>query len=1254
MLKNYLFGSLFLLYSWFGCTQTCDLSIIVEAQNLSGTAISQVHIYEEFQYIVTLINTGNTVANVTFSQEIDPNVTVLSYESQNALGGASAVTNFNFNGTTLTGTVASLPTNASVQVKIVMKASTLLGGIATIAEIFPPTTATDVNTSNNQSIISIDVTDLPIDFTVTNAQIIPPEGTGISNWNETVTYEFTITNNSSIAFPLNSFTGYLNLTSDSLYGIALVQFQSLTCVSATGGVVCPDTSNMSSTIMGILVPTSIFSFNEVIEFPSGASITFQVEYTYLEPNCALEVDTIIVDSYVQIQINHANESSNTSNLVPTNLLETTLCPQTDLCIETTQTNPPVDQTINWGEPVTFVTTVCNNGPLGANTSFYFANASLADWNIISVTCDSTTGSINCSDFTLTIAGNQWNSNEFFLPENTTITITTIVVFLEPEDCMPQLEDNYIGIVNSEVELLETTILESNSYNNLDSDEVLLPPLPVCEEEDYIDLQITKTQINPPLPAGSSAANTINWGAVTYHIVASNPSNEDAIVSILDYMPNGANLLTEAELVSVSCIATTGTAVCPTTITSAVGAVLDGVPQDGSEDIFWQIEAIENYILPASSSATFETIINWYPECYENPILATNSAKIISVDNFPDNNPYNNVANEITYFAPCVDLLVQTYPEFTSVPVNQPFNWIVDITNSNTSSNAINIDFENILAPEFTIVGNPTCQVINGVANCITNFTTTGSSITGLIPNMDAASTIQIIIPVEAPNFGGAFTNIAEAIPDPDDNEELTPETNISISNIQVIAPILDKEFIPNQIFVNQESELQFTIYNSAGNPAQNNISFTDNLPTNILVSGTPFWVQSNGCSANFNATVGGTFFEVTNLSIPAGVSSCTFSIPITTNNLGNYTNETSNFSNLNSIDVSLVYAELEVIEDTSIVDIQILKVVHPTTVFLNEEVTFTITAENLGEDTATNISILEMLPSGYQFISATTSLGNYDASTSLWNIATLLPNQSATLELTAQVLSEANLMNTAILQDLDQPDLDLTNNEASAATLVTFPIVDIEILKDVTPKIVAINEEVTFTITAENLGEDTATNISILEALPIGYSFISATTTFGTYNETNFLWEIPSLLPNQKETLTISAKVVSKNNVLNIATLSNLNETDVNTLNNQDYAAVTITNCLQIPDAFSPNSDSFNDFFSIPCILDYTNAELFIYNRYGTLLYYKKGYDNSWDGKPNQGLLYDKNKQVPVGTYFYVLKLTDVSKIKTGWIYVTY
>lgn len=100
---------------------------------------------------------------------------------------------------------------------------------------------------------------------------------------------------------------------------------------------------------------------------------------------------------------------------------------------------------------------------------------------------------------------------------------------------------------------------------------------------------------------------------------------------------------------------------------------------------------------------------------------------------------------------------------------------------------------------------------------------------------------------------------------------------------------------------------------------------------------------------------------------------------------------------------------------------------------------------------------------------------------------------------------------------------------------------------------------------------------------------------------------------------------------------------------------IFIENCPPVvPQGFSPNSDGINDWFNIQGLYDiFEQHELLIYNRYGTLIF--KG-NNSlyWDGTANKGLN-NKGELLPVGTYFYVLKLNDKNyKTLTGWVYLNY
>ena len=82
---------------------------------------------------------------------------------------------------------------------------------------------------------------------------------------------------------------------------------------------------------------------------------------------------------------------------------------------------------------------------------------------------------------------------------------------------------------------------------------------------------------------------------------------------------------------------------------------------------------------------------------------------------------------------------------------------------------------------------------------------------------------------------------------------------------------------------------------------------------------------------------------------------------------------------------------------------------------------------------------------------------------------------------------------------------------------------------------------------------------------------------------------------------------------------------------------------LFIPQLFSPNGDGQNEKFEIKGISNYPNNAIQIFNRWGTLVYSKKAYNNEWGGKPNVSGI-SGNNLLPAGTYFVVLDFGDSTK----------
>ncbi len=92
---------------------------------------------------------------------------------------------------------------------------------------------------------------------------------------------------------------------------------------------------------------------------------------------------------------------------------------------------------------------------------------------------------------------------------------------------------------------------------------------------------------------------------------------------------------------------------------------------------------------------------------------------------------------------------------------------------------------------------------------------------------------------------------------------------------------------------------------------------------------------------------------------------------------------------------------------------------------------------------------------------------------------------------------------------------------------------------------------------------------------------------------------------------------------------------------------------VKVPQVFSPNFDGVNDVLVIKGIFDYPNNDLKIFNRWGTVVYKTRNYQNDWDGVSiEEGVILD-NRELPVGTYYYILDLMDGSDPLKGYIYLT-
>jgi len=156
-----------------------------------------------------------------------------------------------------------------------------------------------------------------------------------------------------------------------------------------------------------------------------------------------------------------------------------------------------------------------------------------------------------------------------------------------------------------------------------------------------------------------------------------------------------------------------------------------------------------------------------------------------------------------------------------------------------------------------------------------------------------------------PNTPNNFSNVS--------NLNVSPvNASLTVSGCSNAPPVLTKAFVPPQIPPTGSSTLTFTITNSAGDPAQNGISFTDLLPPGVSVD----TVISNSCQGTVPLTPDhhGISF---NGQMGAAQHSCQISVRVkATGTCGHVANNSSNFGGVANLDVSHATAALEILPCT--------------------------------------------------------------------------------------------------------------------------------------------------------------------------------------------------------------------------------------------------------------------------------------------------------------------------------------------------
>ncbi len=154
--------------------------------------------------------------------------------------------------------------------------------------------------------------------------------------------------------------------------------------------------------------------------------------------------------------------------------------------------------------------------------------------------------------------------------------------------------------------------------------------------------------------------------------------------------------------------------------------------------------------------------------------------------------------------------------------------------------------------------------------------------------------------------------------------------------------------------------------------------------------------------------------------------------------------------------------------------------------------------------------------------------------------------------------------------------------------------------------------------------------LPIVDAGPFSTIAVGTSTIIGgsptAPTATNYVW-IPSADLN-------NATIPNPTSSTTVTTTYTVIVTDANGCINWDTITVYVYPEIDIPNGFSPNGDGKNDYWIIDNIQQFPDNEVEVYNRWGELLFYSKGYNTPFDGKY-------KGQDLPVGTYYYIIRLNS-------------
>ncbi len=192
-------------------------------------------------------------------------------------------------------------------------------------------------------------------------------------------------------------------------------------------------------------------------------------------------------------------------------------------------------------------------------------------------------------------------------------------------------------------------------------------------------------------------------------------------------------------------------------------------------------------------------------------------------------------------------------------------------------------------------------------------------------------------------------------------------------------------------------------------------------------------------------------------------------------------------------------------------DIEVTKT-GPSSAVPGNQITYTVTVQNLGPSNASGVVLSDLLPAGVTYVS-TNPAGVYDpvGDSVSWNVGTLTVAEGArNFDLVVDIDggTSGSVVNIANVQS-GTPDPVSGNDQAQKITSVSGA--DLSVTKTA-PTGASPGDQITYVVTLENEGPSTAADVVLVDTLPLGVSYFSSTPA-GVHNngQGTVTWNVGTL-----------------------------------------------------------------------------------------------------------------------------------------------